>query len=125
MERREAIAIANRAYNKATDSNEDLVQRYYDEPEVDHGDSIARFIALEINDVHDETVAEPRQIKEIVRVLDRAAEELREVSRTFENEAYLRELQATPGGRRLLELRKEENLRQREQDQELLRREQG
>ena len=72
------IKIASDAYPDG------LVEQYYKHPSGSHGDTLAKFIAIELRDTFDPSASEADQLVEAARVLDCAAHELAHVKRAFD-----------------------------------------
>jgi len=56
-----------------------LVQQYYDEPEENHGDSLAKFIMIELSETFDEEAPDDDQVETAIHQLTRARNELETV----------------------------------------------
>lgn len=56
-----------------------LVQLYHEDPEGRHGDTLAKFIAIEVSETFDEDLPSAEQLDEAYRVLARARDDLDEV----------------------------------------------
>lgn len=56
-----------------------LVQQYYDEPGENHGDSLAKFIMIELSETFDEDAGDEDQLLTAIRQLRRARNELETV----------------------------------------------
>ena len=72
------IEIANKAYP------DDWIQQYYEDPKLEYGDSLARFIMNEICETYDESCTDEQQIAEAIRVVQRAADEVQAVAYALE-----------------------------------------
>lgn len=81
MKLSEIIAIADAAYPDG------LVQAYFDEPDGQHGDTLAEFIVRELGDAYDADASSQEQLAEAVRVMQRAMDELEAVVAALEGEA--------------------------------------
>ena len=80
MKQSEIIAIADRAYPDA------LAQAYFENPDGRHGDTLARFIAIELQEVYDAEASDEDQWSEAARVMRRARDELDNVLAALEGE---------------------------------------
>lgn len=78
----EIIAIADRAYP----DGDGVVQAYSENPEVQRGDTLAEFIALELKDVYDADGSSEDQLAEAVRAMLRARDQLDDVVAALENQ---------------------------------------
>ncbi len=78
MKLSEIIAIADRAYPDG------LVQAHFEDPDGQHGDTLAEFIALELQDVYDADAGDEDQWSEAARVMRRARDELDNVLAALE-----------------------------------------
>jgi hypothetical protein len=67
------VKIADRGYYDG------LVWAYYKDPDGDHGDTLAQFIALEIADTYDPEADDVEQLLEVARALTKAEVQLAEV----------------------------------------------
>ncbi len=74
----EIIAIADRVYPDG------LVQAYFEDPEGHHGDTLAKFIAVELREVYDAEAGTEEQLSEAVRAMRRARDELESVVAALE-----------------------------------------
>jgi len=81
MKLSEIIAIADRAYPDG------LVQAHFEDPDGQHGDTLAEFIALELQDVYDADAGDEDQWSEAARVIRRARDELDSVLSALERES--------------------------------------
>lgn len=79
MKLSEIIAIADRAYPDG------LVQAHFENPDGQHGDTLAEFIALELKDTYDADASSQDQLAEAVRAMRRARDELEGVLAALEN----------------------------------------
>ncbi len=77
----EIIAIADRVYPDG------LVQAYFEAPEGQHGDTLAKFIAVELREVYDAEAGSEEQLSEAVRAMRRAKDELENVLAALEEKA--------------------------------------
>lgn len=64
-----------------------LVGDYFRDLDTDHGDGLAKFIAVELKETYDESASETEQLIEAGRVLRVAASELRDVYEELERRA--------------------------------------
>lgn len=71
----ELIELVNESYP------DDLVMRYYKEPHVNHGDTLAEFVVRELQDTFDKETSEGSQLEEAHNVMQKAADELTLVAR--------------------------------------------
>ena len=78
MKLSEIIAIADRTYPDG------LVQMYFEDPEGQHGDTLAEFIVRELQDVYDAEASDEDQLSEAARVMRRARDELESVGAALE-----------------------------------------
>lgn len=78
MKLKEIIKIASDSYS------DDLIMQYYEYPDEGHGDGLARFIALELQETYDEDVTEQEQIAEAYRVMENARDQIEDVMVAFE-----------------------------------------
>ena len=78
MKPADIIKIANKAYP------DDMVQQYFDDPNGQHGDTLAKFIASELKETACEEKGERRMLAEAARVMRTAANELERMARAFE-----------------------------------------
>jgi hypothetical protein len=67
------IDIIDEAYG------EDRVKLYFEDPDGAHGDSLARFIAIEIRETYDPSAATEKQIEEAMRCMSSARGQLEDV----------------------------------------------
>lgn len=75
---RELIEIADKAYG-----DEGLVLAYFENPTGNHGDGLANFIAVELQDTFDHDAPEDAQREEATRVMDLAARQLDRLANAF------------------------------------------
>lgn len=61
------------------------VRLYYDDPEGEHGDTLAKFIAVELKDTYDEDASTADQLEEAGRVMAVACDQLQGVIAALEN----------------------------------------
>lgn len=73
MKLEELIDIANQAYP------DDFVRQYYDDPQGNHGDSLARFIAFEIIETFDEEGTDENQLAQAIHAIANGRDELDKV----------------------------------------------
>jgi hypothetical protein len=93
MDIKKIIDVVSRSYDAHDGLHDGIVECYYEEPEVNHGDGLAKFIALEIKeccasgeDGHLQGMAKDvAQVDEAIRVMKRAAEQLYQVVSGLEN----------------------------------------
>lgn len=78
MTREQIIAIADEAYGDG------LVGLYHDEPTGDHGDTLAKFIAIELRETYEAEAADAEQLWEAHRVMKSARNELMGVEEALE-----------------------------------------
>lgn len=64
------IAIADEAYGDG------LVGLYHDEPTGDHGDTLAKFIAIELRETYEAGATDSEQLREAYRVMKSARNQL-------------------------------------------------
>lgn len=82
MTLKEIINVADRVYPDG------LVGDCHREPEEDHGDTLAKFIAVELKETYDEKATDIEQLVEALRAMKTAARELQSVVDEFERELY-------------------------------------
>jgi len=70
--------------NKAYDAGSGLVLDYFHAPETNHGDGLAKFIAVELQDTYDDTATDAAQREEAARVIRAAAAQLEAVAAALE-----------------------------------------
>lgn len=75
---RDLILLADQAYD--TDG---LVLQYHDEPTGQHGDGLARFIAIELAETFDADADQDEQLNEAYRVMQQAVDQLNDVLTAF------------------------------------------
>ncbi len=68
------IEMANEAYG------DDLVRAYHDQPDENHGDTLAKFIVLELHDTFDPDATDAEQLAEAVRVMESGSRQLAHVA---------------------------------------------
>lgn len=78
MKLRDIIKLASDSYS------DDLILQYYEYPDEDHGDGLARFIALELQETYDEDATTQEQIAEAYRVMENAWHQIEDVMVAFE-----------------------------------------
>lgn len=78
MKLRQLIAIAAEGYS------ENLPLGYFDDPNGEHGDTLAEFIMKEIVDTFEEDESDLKQLAEARRVLRNAIAELKDVVRALD-----------------------------------------
>lgn len=81
----EIIQIADKAYPDG------LVGCYFREPAEDHGDTLAQFIAAEIQDTFNPKDSDCEQLEEAMRVLRKATNEIADVMDALDCEYRRRE----------------------------------
>ena len=81
MKLQDIIKIADSVYPDG------LVKQYFDTPSGNHGDSLAKFIAIELKETYDPKASKYEQLSRAFRVMYNAANEIRAVADAFENEA--------------------------------------
>lgn len=74
------ITAADEAYDM-----DGLVWQYYDAPEGNHGDTLAKFIAVELNDTYDPGATGQEQLREAIRAMTSARDQLQAVVDALEN----------------------------------------
>jgi hypothetical protein len=67
------IAIVNHAYP------DNMIKNYYEEPNGAHWDGLAKFIVVELEDHHHESLPYEDQLEDAMSALDRAVDELNSV----------------------------------------------
>lgn len=72
------IGIADKAYTKYG-----LVQKYFDNPGGDFGDSLALFIAHEIKDTYDSSATDEEQLEAAMSAMRGARDQLGDVIKAF------------------------------------------
>lgn len=70
MKLKQLIKIASDYYD------DDLILKYHNKPNDNHGDTLAEFIALELADTFDPNASNTQQLDEAVRVIDKAINQL-------------------------------------------------
>ena len=78
MKLTEIIEAADKAYPDG------MVKLYFENPNGNHGDTLAKFIVLELKDTFDEEATDADQIWTAERTLSRAREELAKVQEAIE-----------------------------------------
>ncbi len=73
MELKQIIKIASDAYDDG------LVEQYFDNPETEHGDGLAQFIASELSETYEEDTTPADKLAEAVRVVFSAQRQLEDV----------------------------------------------
>lgn len=81
MTLQEIIEIADIAYD-----DDLLVRQYYDDLDGEFGDTLARFVAVELMDTYVGDDSDEEQLKEACRVMDRASTRLLRISEAFDEE---------------------------------------
>ena len=76
------ISLADRVYPDG------LVGLYFREPDSQHGDTLAKFIAVELAETYDKDASDEEQLTEALRVMRNGVKELRAVVDEFERELY-------------------------------------
>ena len=79
MELDKIIEIADKVYADG------LVGQYHREPKGGHGDTLAKFIAVELRDTYDASLSDEEQIRNAESVLSTACRELESVREAFED----------------------------------------
>lgn len=74
MELKELIRLADKAYDE-----DGLVMAYHEDPEGNHGDTLAKFIALELAGTFDAEANDLNQLNEATRVIGVACQQLNRV----------------------------------------------
>lgn len=82
MTLKEIINVADRVYPDG------LVGDYRRKPDEDHGDGLAKFIAIELKETYDEKATDTEQLVEALRAMKAASRELRAVTDEFERRLY-------------------------------------
>jgi hypothetical protein len=77
----ELIQIADDAYDDG------LVQEYFEDRDGQHGDTLAKFIAMELEDTFDPDLPTEKQIAEAIRLMTSAIRQLQDVVSAFEEAA--------------------------------------
>ena len=85
MPLKELIAIADAAYDDG------LVQEYFEDRDGQHGDTLAKFIAMELEDTFDPNLPQEKQIAEAIRVMNSAISQLIGVVNALEEAARVTE----------------------------------
>jgi len=80
VELRELIKIADEAYDE-----DGLIMAYHEDPEGNHGDTLAKFIATELAETFEEGTGDVHQLDEAARVMDVALRQLDRVHRKLIN----------------------------------------
>ena len=75
----EIIKIADEAYG------DDLIMQYHKDRDREHGDSLAKFIAIELEETYDDSTDRQEQLYEARRVMNRALEDVGRVLAALEN----------------------------------------
>lgn len=75
------MAVASEAYPDG------LVWQYYKEPRKNHGDTLAKFIMLELKETYDPKASDYHQLCAACQAMGNALSEIEEVRRTFSVEA--------------------------------------
>jgi len=76
------ISIVSRAYDV---HEPDLVQRYYTDPDTDHGDTLAKFLVLDLQDVFDPSRDDENQLCSAVDAIGYAVQQLQSIIRELNN----------------------------------------
>ena len=75
------IKIADEAYGP-----DGMVQQYFENPDGEFGDGLARFVAVEIGDTYDGGSSDVEQLEAAVGVMDSAAKQIDAVTAAFDRE---------------------------------------
>lgn len=70
---RELIEIADQGYSDS------LISQYYDDPDGNHGDTLARFIAFEISETISEEDVDSLQLTQAITLMETAKREIQGV----------------------------------------------
>ena len=81
MTMEELIKSADDAYDDG------LVQQYFEDPDGNHGDTLAEFIVRELEDTFDPDLPTEKQIAEAIRLMTSAIRQLQDVVSAFEEAA--------------------------------------
>lgn len=79
MDLKRLIEVADKAYDA-----DGIILSYFEEPEVDHGDGLARFICLGLKDTYAADASDEEQLAEAVRVMCMAHDQLGRVINALE-----------------------------------------
>lgn len=79
----ELIKIADEAYSAGAGMSAGLVTAYHENPDKNHGDGLARFIAMELHDTYDPAATTRAQLLEVNRALSVAAHQLESTASAF------------------------------------------
>jgi hypothetical protein len=82
MKLEDIIAIANKAYP------DDMIQGYFKKPRANLGDTLAKFVASELDSTYGEDVPDAEQLCTAARVVEKAASELTKVANAFRAKLY-------------------------------------
>lgn len=82
MTLKQIIGIADEMYPDG------LVGYYFRDPDTNHGDTLAKFIAVELQDTYDESATDTEQLRAAYMVMRSASRELRAVTDEFERRLY-------------------------------------
>lgn len=82
MNLKRLIEIADAAYDSG--DGENLVSRYHNSPHDDSGDSLARFIAIELSETFDSNSSDEEQLNTAASQIQRAIDQLTNVLDAFE-----------------------------------------
>ncbi len=77
----ELIKIANDAYSEL----DDMVLRYFEDPTGEHGDSLAKFVCVELSETFDADGDEDDQYTEAIRAMLSAQRQLQDVVSALES----------------------------------------
>jgi hypothetical protein len=81
MTLKEVIGIADAAYDDG------LVQAYFEDRDGQHGDTLAKFIAMELADAFEPDLPDEKQIAAAIRVMTTAIHQIEDVVCAFEEAA--------------------------------------
>ena len=81
MTMEDLIKLADDAYDDG------LVQEYFEDRDGQHGDTLAKFIAMELEDTFDPDLPTEKQIAEAIRLMTSAIRQLQDVVSAFEEAA--------------------------------------
>lgn len=81
------IKIADEAYSSHADMSAGLITAYHENPDGEHGDGLARFIAVELNETFDPDATTLEQLSEANRVMTVAMNQLEFVANAFAGKA--------------------------------------
>ncbi|MDO8751158.1 MAG: hypothetical protein Q7K03_08450 [Dehalococcoidia bacterium] len=84
MEISTLIDIASKAYDR---DDSELVRNYFDEPDGNHGDTLAKFIAIELQETFDPGLDDGAQLSQASQYMEKAADQLESLSTSLAAEA--------------------------------------